>query len=59
MRELSDSSAQDQARAFIGYASKGPSIYAFERWADPKDLGREDREAIREQVTAILMRGDW
>ena len=59
MRELSDASAADQARQFIAYASKRAQLEAFERWAASKDLGPEDRAAVQEQVTNILMRGDW
>lgn len=59
MRELSDSSCRDQASAYIAWASRRPaSVDGFDRWARSKDLGRDDRMAIQEQVAYLLMAGE-
>lgn len=58
MRELSEDSALRQAAQFIQYASKGAQLDAFERWSASKDFGREDRQAIQEKVSWLLMAGN-
>ena len=51
MRELSDESAENQARQWLALSAKGGTT--FERWCESKDFYAEDVAAVRRALQRV------
>ena len=53
MRELSDESAENQARQWLALSAKGERGVSFESWCEGKDFYAEDVAAIHRALQRV------